>query len=209
MEKLLNRIKNVILADLNEVLEKKEKKNPLKMLNQYLAECERETENVKELIERQYRLREEFQKEYDEAAKLAEKRKAQADIAVKAGESELAEFALKEQQQYEERAEKIKELIRKTEAQISDLEKKYEEMNHKLKDMKIRQLDLMGKENIARVNYKMEKMFEDDTEKKDDFDSYIERLENKVKTFFEQNNLDERIKELEKKLKERKIDFDK
>ena len=41
-------------ADLHRVLDQKEKQNPIRLLNQYLRQCEQETEKVRALVERQY-----------------------------------------------------------------------------------------------------------------------------------------------------------
>src|SRR3954466_7709781 len=150
MANLFSRIKNVVLADLHGVLDQKEQKNPITLLNQYLRECEQETEKVRKLVERQYRLKDEFTREYNQAVELAAKRKHQAEIASQAGEAELHQFALNEQQQYEERVARLKELVAQSNGQLTDLEQKYEEMKHKLKDMNIRRLELMGRENVTR-----------------------------------------------------------
>src|SRR5919205_574821 len=107
MTNLLTRIKDILVADLNEALNKKENQNPIAMLNQYLRECELETEKVGKLVGRQLQLQDEFSKEYSEAIKLAEKRKHQAEVASSAGETELYQFAVAEQQHYEERAERL------------------------------------------------------------------------------------------------------
>ncbi len=109
MANLFTRIKNTILADLHNVLDEKEQKNPIALLNQYLRECEQETEKVRKLLERQYKLKDEFTREYQNAVSLAAKRKSQAEIAANANETELYQFALNEQQQYEERASRLKE----------------------------------------------------------------------------------------------------
>ena len=108
MTNLFARIKNTVLADLHEALDQKEQKNPIALLNQYLRECEQETEKVRKLLERQYRLKEEFTREYNQALELAEKRKKQAEIASNAGEVELYQFAIAEQQQYDERILRLK-----------------------------------------------------------------------------------------------------
>ena len=86
MANLFSRIKNTVLADLHDALDQKEQKNPIALLNQYLRECEQETEKVRKLLERQYRLKDEFTREYSQALELAEKRKKQAEIASNAGE---------------------------------------------------------------------------------------------------------------------------
>jgi len=64
MTNLFTRIKNTITADLHEALDQKENKNPIAMLNQYLRECEQETEKVRKLLQRQYTLKDEFTREY-------------------------------------------------------------------------------------------------------------------------------------------------
>ena len=76
MANLFTRIKNTILADLHNVLDEKEQKNPIALLNQYLRECEQETEKVRKLLERQYKLKDEFTREYQNAVSLAAKRKS-------------------------------------------------------------------------------------------------------------------------------------
>ena len=151
MANLFSRIKNTVLADLHEALDHKEQKNPIALLNQYLRECEQETEKVRKLLERQYRLKDEFTREYRQAVDLSAKRKHQAEIASQAGETELYQFAANEQEQYEARATRLKEIMEQANGQLVELEQKYEEMKHKLKDMNIRRLELMGRENITRA----------------------------------------------------------
>ena len=86
MGNLFSRMKQTISADFHDLLDKKEQKNPIGMLNQYLRQCEQETEKVGKLLERQYLLKEEFTREYNQAQNLAEKRKHQAEIAKQSGE---------------------------------------------------------------------------------------------------------------------------
>ena len=84
MTNLFQRLKNTVMSDLHEAIDKKEKKNPIAVLNHYLRQCEQEVEKVRKLVERQYLLKEEFQKEYQQASVLADKRKYQAEVASKA-----------------------------------------------------------------------------------------------------------------------------
>lgn len=204
MTNLLTRIKDTVLADINEVLEEKERKNPIARLNQYLRQCEGETEKVRKLIERQYQLKEEFQREYNQAAELAEKRKAQADIAAKAGESELQHFAMQEGIHYEDRAVRLKESLQNTVAELKNLEQKYEEMKHKLKDMHIRRMELMGQENVTRANHRINQVMNNESysdksfSKFSEIESYLDRLENKVNESYNRSTIDSRIAQLEK-----------
>src|SRR3954451_14743937 len=155
MTNIFTRIKNTITADLHEALDQKENKNPIAMLNQYLRECEQETEKVRKVMQRQYTLKDEFTKEYHHAQELAAKRKRQADIASKAGQTELAEFASAEYQQYQDRSSRIQASLDQVISQLGDLERKYEEMKHKLKDMHLRRMELMGRENVSQANLKI------------------------------------------------------
>lgn len=204
MTNLFTRIKNAILADLHSVLDEKEKKNPIALLNQYLRECEQETEKVRKLLERQYRLKDEFEREYKNAAALAEKRKSQAEIAAKANETELYQFAVNEQQQYEERAARLKELLDEASRQLIDLEQKYEVMKHKLKDMNIRRLELMGRENVSRAQHKMNHVIDNQEYSSQSYsrfheiESYLERLEQQVNSSYYRSTIDARIAQLEK-----------
>ncbi|EIJ82149.1 phage shock protein A, PspA [Bacillus methanolicus PB1] len=207
MTNLITRIKNSVMADLHEVLDQKEQKNPIALLNQYLRKCEHETEKVRKLLERQYTLKEEFTREYHHALELAEKRKRQAEIASKAGETELYEFASREQHQYEERAVRLKEVMQTALKQLSELEQKYEEMKHKLKDMNIRRMELMGRENVTRAYHRMNKVLENNAysnkaySRFHEIESYLDRLEHQVNSSYYRSTIDARIAQLEKEMK--------
>lgn len=207
MTNLFTRIKNTVLADLNEALDQKEKKNPIALLNQYLRQCEQETEKVRKLIERQYKLKDEFNREYQQSTELAEKRKYQADVAAKAGESELQEFAIQEGIHYEERAARLQQALNDAVSELHDLEKKYEEMKHKLKDMHIRRMELMGRENVSRANLRINRVIDNDIYSDKSYsrfaeiDSYLNRLESEVNQSYNRSTIDTRIAQLEKEMK--------
>ena len=78
-------------------------------------------------------LKDEFTREYRQAVDFSAKRKHQAEIASQAGETELYQFAFNEQEQYEARATRLKEMMEQASGQLVELEQKYEDMKHKLK----------------------------------------------------------------------------
>lgn len=207
MTNLFTRIINSIEADLHQVLDQKEKQNPIAMLNHYLRQCEQETEKVKMLIERQYTLKDQFTKEYQLASELAEKRKHQTEIATKAGETALSEFAASEQQLYAERALRLRQALEQTEVQLEELERKYQEMNHKLKDMHIRRMELMGRENVSRANHRMNQVLDTNAysnkaySRFQEIENYLDRLEQEVNTTYLRSTIDGRIAQLEKEMK--------
>ncbi|MBD7938503.1 PspA/IM30 family protein [Cytobacillus sp. Sa5YUA1] len=207
MVNLLTRIKNTIVTDINEVLDKKESKNPIALLNQYLRQSEQETEKVKKYIERQYKLREEFRKELAHAMDMATKRKGQAEVAERAGEEELSTFAKTESQYFSERAEKLQTMVAEASEELGKLERQYEEMKHKLKDMQIRRMQLMGRENVTRAQVKMNKVLGEEQsyqtayDKFNDMEKYISELEQKVQNQYFHNHIDKKIADLELKMK--------
>lgn len=207
MANIFTRIKNTVLADINEALDQKESQNPIALLNQYLRESEQETEKVRKLLERQYKLKDEFTREYQRAVEFAEKRKHQAEIASQAGENELYQFATTEHAQFEERAARLKESLQQASQHLLDLERKYEEMKHKLKDMQIRRMELMGRENVTRANYRMNQVIDNNEysnpaySRFQEIESYLDRLEHNVNSSYYRNTIDARIAQLEKDMK--------
>lgn len=210
MTNLFTRIKNVVVADLNEAVERKEQKNPIALLNEYLRQCEQETEKVRKLLERQYLLKEEFAREHRQATELAAKRKYQAEVAMKAEEMELYEFAMKEQQHFEERSERLKLSLEHATKQLTELEQKYEEMKHKLKDMHIRRMELMGRENVTRAHHRMDQVLQPQMSADSAFsrmaevENYFDRMEHQVNTSYFRNTIDAKIAQLEKEMKTEK-----
>jgi lia operon protein LiaH len=204
MTNLFTRIKNTITADLNEALDRKEKQNPIFLLNQYLRQCEQETEKAAKFLERQIALKDEFTKELYNAEQLVKKRKYQAEVASKAGETELYQFASEELQVYSNRAEKLRASLEQVKGQLNELERKHGEMKNKLKDMQIRRMELMGRENVTRANHRMDQVLESNSDKSfsrfQEIENYIDRLENQVNRSYNVTTIDSRIEQLEKEI---------
>lgn len=204
MTNLFTRIKNALVADLNEVLDQKERTNPIAMLNQYLRECEQETEKVGKLLERHYLLKDQFTREYHHALEMAEKRKQQSEIALRAGETDLSEFASKEHNEYAERAARLHQLIEQTIGQLEELQQKYQEMKHKLKDMQIRRMEVMGRENAARIHHLINPVLQGNLaadkaySRFQEMNHYLDRLEDQVNCAYDRGTIDARIAKLEK-----------
>ena len=203
MTSLLNRLKYSIEADLHKLFDKKEEKNPIAMLNQYIREAEKQTEQTGKWLERQGNLKQELEKELAETTQMVEKRKNQVELATDSGEEDLAAFALAEVNAYEERATVLQNSIHQTTEELFGLERKYEEMKHKIKDMKVRQLQLMGKENVTRAHHQMDRILQPEQKEKnfgtfEDMEQYIERLGHKIEKEHEVTSMEQRLEILEK-----------
>ncbi|WP_280769795.1 PspA/IM30 family protein [Salipaludibacillus daqingensis] len=208
MANLFTRMIESIESDLHNLMDKKDEKNPIQALNLYLRQSEKEAEKVRKLVERQHKLKEEFTRERLLADEMAEKRKRQVEIAKQAGETELANYAEKEYQEYIQRAERLTYSQVEAMRQLESLEKKYEEMNHKLKDMRLKRMELMGRENVARARHQMSLLTDESIEKPisrfEEMERYIEELEYKVNSDYYHHTLDSKIAMLEKDAREEK-----
>jgi len=202
MTSLLTRFKYQIQADLHEFFDKKENKNPIAMLNQYIREAEKQTEQTGELLQRQVELKEKLERELNEATAMLEKRTAQLALATDANEADLIAFAQQEVEVYTVRQSTIQTSLETAKVQIFELETKYETMKHKIKDMKVRQLQLMGKENVVRAHHKMDHIIESKNETSfEDLSSYIDHLSSKIDNKYEVTMLETRLAQLEKNKK--------
>ena len=198
MTSLLKRFKYSLEADLHELFDKKEKKNPIAMLNQYIREAEKQTEQTGKLLERQAQLKEKLEGELKEASEMLEKRTNQLALATNSGEADLIEFANKEVETYKLRQYTLLNSIETTNKEFLELEQKFETMKHKIKDMKVRQLQLMGKENVTRANHKMDHVLKSKNETNfDDLSSYIDNLATNIEKDYETTQLEARLRQLE------------
>ncbi|USY56465.1 PspA/IM30 family protein [Bacillus sp. 1780r2a1] len=207
MKNIFTRMKESISSDLHNMLDQKQQKNPIAALNYYLRQSEEETERVRKLVERQHLLKEQLVREYKLAESMKEKRQQQAEVALQAQENDLYKFVQKEHAQYEERTERLNVSIQHVTKQLDELERKYEEMKHKLKDMHIRRMELMGRENVARANHRMntilnnDELASDEYSKFSDIERYIDQLENQINTDYYRQTIDSKIAALQKEAK--------
>lgn len=202
MKNLWNRLKYSIQADLHSMLDKKEKKNPIAMLNQYIREAEKETDEVGKLLERQGKLRTELEKELNEARAMADKRRHQLILAKNTEVTDLISFAESEVYAYETRVNQLTDSIQETVHELLSLEHKFETMKHKIKDMKVRQLSLMGKENVLRANHRMDQVIVPEEAKQnlstfEEMQQYVENLSGQIDQEHKISSMERRLEALE------------
>lgn len=203
MTTLWKRFKYAFEADLHTVFDQKEQKNPIAMLNQYIREAEKQTAQTGTWIERQTQLKVQLEKELQETKEMHTKRTTQADLAYQKNEVDLISFAQTEVLAYANRAEVLKNSISRTTEELFELEQKYEEMKHKVKDMKVRQLQLMGKENITRAHHQIDRVLSSQNADKhiltfDEMEKYIENLGQHIEKQHEVSSMERRLEMLEK-----------
>lgn len=207
MTSLLKRIKDNISADIHNIIDEKERKNPTTTLNQFLRNCENEIKKVEVLIKRQSDLKVQFYQEKEQAYYMTTKRLHQAEVAAQANELDLEERARKEAEYYKNQALKLEELFKKAEQDIYQLQQQLQEMKDKLKEMKLKRLELMSRENVAhaskRMNHSIHKLSEENPFWCfNEVERQIQDLEMQVNEDYEQNTFDARIAKLERELKQ-------
>ncbi|AUS85885.1 hypothetical protein LBYS11_05850 [Lysinibacillus sp. YS11] len=197
---LFQRFRYTVEADLHQLFDKKEQKNPIAMLNQYIREAEKQTEQTGKLLERQGQLKEKLEQEYKENADLLAKRESQLALAKSGGEQDLIDFATDEVTAYSARNLTLKASIEASTREYFELERKFETMKHKIKDMKVRQLQLMGKENVTRAHHQMDGMIAKNNKTNfEDLEAYIDKLAYQIDKDHELTTFEARLAELEKK----------
>ncbi|MFF2794297.1 PspA/IM30 family protein [Lysinibacillus xylanilyticus] len=196
---LFQRFKYTIEADLHQLFDKKEQKNPIAMLNQYIREAEKQTEQTGKLLERQGQLKEKLEQEFKQNAELLAKREAQLKLATTSGEQDLIDFASDEVAAYTARNNTLQASIEASTREYFELERKFETMKHKIKDMKVRQLQLMGKENVTRAHHQMDGMIAKNNKTNfEDLESYIDKLSYQIDKDHEVTSFESRLAQLEK-----------
>lgn len=201
--KLFTRIKDVVAANLHDVLDEKEKKNPTAMLNQFMRNCEAEVKKVEGLIKRQGELKSKFYQEKEHAEYMAKKRDHQTDVAMKANEEELEKRAHEEAVYYKEQAMKLESLYKKAEKDEYELQNQLQDMRNKLKEMNNRRLELMSRENVAHANKRMSSSMsglsaEGPYSCFEEVERQIEQLEERVHEDYERTSFDMRMASLER-----------
>ncbi|MEB2302315.1 PspA/IM30 family protein [Lysinibacillus xylanilyticus] len=200
---LFQRFKYTVEADLHHVFDKKEQKNPIAMLNQYIREAEKQTEQTGKLLERQGQLKEKLEQEFKQNADLLAKREAQLKLATTSGEQDLIDFATDEVAAYTARNNTLQTSIEASTREYFELERKFETMKHKIKDMKVRQLQLMGKENVTRAHHQMDGMIAKNNKTNfEDLESYIDKLAYQIDKDHEVTSFETRLAQLEKNVAE-------
>lgn len=203
MRNLLQKFKYSIQADLHDLFDKKVEKNPISMLNQYIREAEKQTEETGKLLARQGQLKKELEVKLAEVENMLTKRSEQLTLAQTVEEQELIAFASEEVAAYTARKEALLASIETSMHEYMQLERKFETMKHKIQDMKVRQLQLMGKENVTRAHYQMDKVLTTNTTSNfDELAVYIDELGQKIDHKYEVTTFETRLAELEQQQKQ-------
>lgn len=146
---VFKRMRDLVVATVNEGLDRIE--DPIIMINQYLRDMEDELEKAKRSVIRHQSLEQSFKNQKEEAEKMSEKRHKQANLAMDAGNEELAKRALIEKKYYEERKTYYQNLHGKTMVQVQELMESVSKLQSKFEELRDRKAALVARAHAAKT----------------------------------------------------------
>ncbi|AGE76651.1 TPA: PspA/IM30 family protein [Bacillus thuringiensis] len=146
---ILKRIKNIVVADVHQTLDKIE--NPISMLKQYLRETEQQITKAEKALSHQYYLEKKYEALISETNALIAKRTRQAELAVSREEDHMAQLALQEKIVNEKKAELYRQQYEITKEQTATLYEQIDKLQKKYGELQYKELVLVSRLNAAQA----------------------------------------------------------
>ncbi|MCY8231518.1 PspA/IM30 family protein [Priestia filamentosa] len=150
---VLRRIRNMVVATVNDNLDKME--NPLVMINQYLRDMEEELSKARHAVAQQEAIKADFERRLTYSQKMKKKRYDQAQIAVNSGEEDLARKALMEMKQYEEKVLQYEEIYEQSVAQLVELKEQLGKLEERIQALRDKRHTLVARANVVKAKEHM------------------------------------------------------
>ncbi|ABY42101.1 Phage shock protein A, PspA [Bacillus mycoides] len=146
---ILKRIKNIVVADVHQTLDKIEK--PVSMLKQYLRETEQQITKAEKALSHQYYLEKKYEALISETVALIAKRTRQAELAVSREEDQMAQLALQEKIVNEKKAELYRKQYEITKEQTATIYEQIDKLQKKYGELQYKELVLVSRLNAAQA----------------------------------------------------------
>lgn len=146
---LLKRVKNVVLADLHDLVDKFE--DPISMTKQYLRELEEQIEKAQHALAQQFVIERRYERLIQQAEEMVEKRTRQAKLAVERNEDAIAKMALQEKIAYEKKGSLYKQQYEALKEKTTYLTEQLKQLKEKYEELKVKQLDLITRAHAAQA----------------------------------------------------------
>ncbi|WP_028399286.1 PspA/IM30 family protein [Ectobacillus panaciterrae] len=146
---IIKRIRNIVMADVHETLDKLE--NPMSMLKQYLRETEEQIAKAQHALSQQLYLEKKYEALIAEAEALVAKRARQAELAVSRDEDSMAQLALQDKITNEKKAALYREQYEVTKQQTVALYEQIDKLQEKYQELQHKQLVLVSRLNAAQA----------------------------------------------------------
>jgi phage shock protein A len=146
---IFKRVKNIALADINEVLDKME--NPIYMIKQYLRELEEQITTAKNALANQLIAERKFEALISELEQIIEKRVRQANLALDRNDETIAQLAIEEKLICEKRLHVYQEQYQTVKQQIAILQESLHTSKALYDELQSQKWFLMSRANGARA----------------------------------------------------------
>ncbi|MFE9079539.1 PspA/IM30 family protein [Bacillus mobilis] len=146
---ILTRIKNIVVADVHQTLDKIE--NPVSMLKQYLRETEQQITKAEKALSHQYYLEKKYEALISETDALIAKRTRQAELAISREEDHMAQLALQEKIVNEKKAELYRKQYEITKEQTATLYEQIDKLQKKYGELQYKELVLVSRLHAAQA----------------------------------------------------------
>jgi len=150
---IFKRLKDITLSNINSILDKVE--DPVKMLDQYLRDMEEDIQDASEAVAQQVAITKKFEKQYQEAQAMVEKRQNDAVKAINAGRDDLAKKALEDKKNHEAKMNDFKAQYEVQLATSERLKQQLAEMKSEYEKLKAKRDTLVARANAAKATEKV------------------------------------------------------
>ncbi|HZG59739.1 MAG TPA: PspA/IM30 family protein [Anoxybacillus sp.] len=146
---LFKRVKNVMLADLHDFVDRLE--DPISMTKQYLRELEEQIEKAQAALSQQLAVEQRYERLIQQAKEMIEKRTRQAKLAVEREEETIAKMALQEKIAYEKKLSSYQQQYEALKEKTTYLTEQLKQLKEKYEELKVKQLDLIARAHAAQA----------------------------------------------------------
>ncbi|MEH7074283.1 PspA/IM30 family protein [Neobacillus drentensis] len=151
---IFNRVKTIVKADLNELLDRVE--DPISLMNQYMRELDEQVDQAKDALAQQLYLEKRHEQLVAGVAAVVAKRSRQAELAVAKGEDTIARIALQEKLNEEAKLKVYSEQYAAMKQQTSALRDQIDVLLEKYNELANRRLVLLSRAHAAKAQEQLQ-----------------------------------------------------